>query len=93
MPAVFVITDDRKVRKLDRDDPRFDWKWPHTPPGMVRLQLRGKDRWRYVYHGPTPAEAVRNFNDHDMRKIAVLESQLANLRANLLRIDEPGGKG
>ena len=91
--AIWVITEEpRKLAKFERDDPRLDWKWPHTPQGMVRLKLRGKDRYRYVHYGPTPEAAVLAFSKLDLDRIVKLKIQIEEIREQLPKLTIIDGK-
>jgi hypothetical protein len=86
-PFVWIVTREPTIKKLRRDDPRLDWDWPHTPMGMVRMVSRSKrtdGNWTYVFQGPTEAEAIASFNKRTLDTIARLESEIANVRHNLL---------
>jgi hypothetical protein len=83
MDVVWIIGDDRKLRKLRRDDPRLHWGYPHTPEGNVRMALRGKNRWAYVFVGSSPAEVANRFNRFNLERIAELERQIAVIRKQM----------
>ena len=83
---VFLYNDvKRSWLTMGRSDDRLDWAHKWTPDGMVRLRMRGKDRFRYVYHGSSKLEAAARANVHSLSEIAVLEEKLARLRAGLVR--------
>ncbi len=84
---VWIVTDKRTFRKLKLDDPRLDWKWPHSPDGMVRLKAPGKNRWQYVYYGTTVAEAAAAFNRDANEQIAKLEEKIQQLIGGLLKAE------
>ena len=74
----------KQFKQMDRDDPKFDWNWPHAPPGSVRMQTRGS-AWEYVYFGSSKEEAAEKANQYDLEKIRELEKQLEVVRARLVK--------
>lgn len=87
------VTDNRngggEFKQYKRDDPRLDWKWPHSIPGQVRLQLR-KDgsKWQYAYYGETPEEAAAGENQYRVKEIRELEEKIKTIMAKLVRVPE-----
>jgi len=82
---VFVFLEEKRVfKEMDREDPKLDWGWQHTPPGMVKLTL-SKTRWEYAYVGNTKEEAAEKANHYTQEKIDKMEAELKRLKESLIK--------
>lgn len=65
---------------VKKEDDRFDWGYPPTPPGMVKyIYRRGtKPKWSYVNYGDTQQEVCDKYNEHNLERIAKLKAQLTD---------------
>lgn len=80
----FYVSKTKQFKCLRRDHARFDWDYPHTPPGMVCYRT-GKS-WQFCSYGATPEEAAASENQFATREILKLEEKIDSLRAVLVKV-------
>lgn len=75
---------------VKKENDRFDWEYPPTPPGMVRyIYRRGTNpKWAYTYYGGTKQEVCDKYNQYNLGKILKLKDEISQLEKYLLHPEE-----
>lgn len=72
-----------KFMEIDRNDPRLDWNYPHSPERMIRFSIR-RD-FEYVYWGETKQQVADHYNLRRLKEIENLEKRIDEIKSKLLK--------
>jgi hypothetical protein len=83
---MYIYLRDGKVVKIEKDSPKLNWKYPHTPEGMVQYTPRKTSTWEYCQLGETLEELSTRVNRHKQKQLNELEQKANSLRAEIEKV-------